>query len=112
MTQPDDLEFYDWELDDDDLVFGKTIRHPAVATSDGGGACPEQYEGRLTNGLMFYFRFRRGSAGLWLGTDDETVWSGAAGHARMAWGDRLLGMFARPDERDYVFAALLRQVQL
>lgn len=40
------------------------IRHPRVQSSDGGGLCPEQHYGVLTDGRTFYFRYRHGEASL------------------------------------------------
>lgn len=41
-----------------------SVIHPRVARSDGGGLCPEQHYGVLTDGRSFYFRYRHGSASL------------------------------------------------
>lgn len=43
-----------------------SIRDPRVATSHGGGACPEQHWGVLTDGRVFYFRYRHGWASVTL----------------------------------------------
>lgn len=41
-----------------------TIQEPRVAESHGGGMCPEQHWGVLTDGRVFYFRMRHGRASL------------------------------------------------
>lgn len=41
-----------------------TITHPRVARSDGGGVCPEQHYGMLTDSRAFYYRYRHGYASL------------------------------------------------
>lgn len=43
-----------------------TILDPRVATSHGGGACPEQHWGVLVDGRVFYFRYRHGWASVTL----------------------------------------------
>lgn len=53
-----------------------------VTNAEGGGSCPVQYEGKLKNGLGFYFRYRFGVAMLMLnntrGASMETYPNGDA----------------------------------
>ena len=66
------------------------------------GACPEQYDGMLTDGRPLYFRYRSGWASLAIGADclgGEDV--------GMEHGDSLQGMFESPEDRNRVFTALL-----
>lgn len=44
-----------------------TLSDPRVVKSQGGGMCPEQHWGELTNGWSFYFRLRHGGAQLHVG---------------------------------------------
>jgi len=46
-----------------------SIRDPRVLTSHGGGACPVQHWGVLTDGRVFYFRYRHGWASINLGPE-------------------------------------------
>jgi hypothetical protein len=55
---PKDME----ELYRPDLYDEPSIRDPRVVTSHGGGACPVQHWGVLTDGRVFYFRYRHGWA--------------------------------------------------
>lgn len=83
------------------MLFGD----PRVATVERTcGACPEQYEGTLTDGRPFYFRYRHGWAGLGIGHGDERFRANDAG---MAVGDGLAGSFESEEERDGVFWRLL-----
>jgi len=45
----------------------QTITDHRVEASYGGGICPEQHWGILTDGRSFYYRMRHGSASLCLG---------------------------------------------
>lgn len=69
--------------------------------------CPEQYEGRLTDGRWFYFRYRNGWASLAI----DNSYDAAMGRQDVGTevGDGLQGIFDSPQQRDEVFAALLRQ---
>lgn len=90
-------------------LYGGTLTHPAVALSAGGGWCPVQYEGWLTNGVCFYFRYRGGHAILRFGSDSESAIFGTRGGASMDWGVWPEGAFSSDAERDWVFATLLRE---
>lgn len=48
---------------------GNSLNDPRVATSHGGGWCPVQHWGVLTDSRMFYFRYRHGWASVGLGPD-------------------------------------------
>lgn len=78
-----------------------SINHPAVKDSEQTcGACPEAYEGTLTDGRTFTFRYRHGYASLTVG--DHGV--------GRAVGDSLRGVFDSPEERDATFTELLADV--
>lgn len=88
----------------------KRLSHPMVATSDGGGYCPVQYEGQLVDGRHFYFRYRGGWAALGFGaTADDAVRDtmGDGSGASVSHGDALQGFFEDDADRDAVFAELL-----
>lgn len=68
-------------------------------------ACPEQYEGTLTNGRDFYFRYRAGVASLAVGNDPRGRVDVSTEH-----GDGMQGIFASNDDRNHVFTELLDQV--
>lgn len=89
-------------------MYGGSLNHPAVAISAGGGWCPVQYTGWLTNGMHFYFRFRGGHASIRLGTDPDSAIRGTLGGYSMNWGVWPEGAFESDEERDWVFATLLR----
>ena len=46
-----------------------SLNDPRVVTSHGGGACPVQHWGVLTDGRVFYFRYRHGWASISLGPE-------------------------------------------
>lgn len=46
-----------------------SLSDPRVASSHGGGWCPVQHWGVLTDGRVFYFRYRHGCASVALGPD-------------------------------------------
>lgn len=86
------------------------INHPMIATqTQTCWICPEQYEGTLTDGRFFYYRMRRGTARLGVGsTIDEAVencWDYSEGH-----GDPLQGFFDPPEARDEIFESLLNTI--
>lgn len=71
-------------------------------------ACPEQYEGTLTTGEFFYFRYRNGYAALYL------KWGGPAygpstadAHTGIGVGDGLQGIFDDDEQRNGTFKLLL-----
>lgn len=49
------------------------INDPRVVVSSGGGASPEQHFGKLTDGRIFYFRFRSNCAQLHIGVEGEEL---------------------------------------
>lgn len=82
------------------------IDHPLIAEqTQTCWACPEQYEGRLLNGLYFYFRYRNGYAGLACGWVYNNVIGGT--DVGMNHGDSLQGVFDSPEDRAAVFTQLL-----
>lgn len=82
------------------------IGHPLVASSTRTCyACPEQYEGKLTDGRWFYFRYRNSWAGLAVGENYDDVMGRE--DAGMASGDGLQGIFGDHQIRDQVFAELV-----
>ena len=85
------------------------ISHEAVATQRRTSlACPEQYDGTLTDGRAFYFRYRHGWASLDLGaTVDAAVWDER--ETGVTVGAHLDGIFESDDERNATFAALLAE---
>lgn len=74
-------------------------------------ASPEQYEGTLADGRVFYFRLRSGLAQLGVGSDLsaalDDAFVGRGVNERV--GDSLQGVFASRQQRDEVFARLLDQ---
>ncbi len=89
------------------------LDHPAIATHRlTCMAVPEQYEGRLTDGRVFYFRYRSGWARLGLGTDlDAAVFDAMEGPTAedRAWEyeTATAGAFDSDAEASKVFDALL-----
>jgi hypothetical protein len=70
-------------------------------------ACPTQYEGRLPDGRIYYFRYRSGHAWLGLGeTIDDAVEDSFAGPV-LVLGDRLSGSMEE-DEFEAAAAELMR----
>lgn len=57
---PESTRFEDWVGSEG----ARSIVHPRVVQSDGGGVCPEQHYGVLADGRSFYLRYRHGSASL------------------------------------------------
>ena len=84
----------------------RPLTHPLIETS--ANTCssnPEQYEGRLTDGRWFYFRYRFGRADLGFGPDIDTAVDDSLNH-RLPIGGRYQGEFDDVDQRDAVFARL------
>ena len=74
-------------------------------------ACPEVWEGRLTDGRYFYFRYRHGVASLALSrlsVDDAAVQP----RKQMDHGDSLRGIFEYSSDRELVFRRLLTEWDL
>lgn len=83
---------------------GVNICDTRVATAKKtSSACPEQYEGTLTDGRMFYFRYRFGVASLAVGDEDCL----GRRDVEMECGDRLQGQFDDVEQRDHIFRKLL-----
>lgn len=85
------------------------IAHPLVATQQRTcGACPEQWEGTLTDGHLFYFRYRHGwaSLGVALPGADPVDDPGEVG---VEHGEPLQGAFDSDDARSEVFGQLTRR---
>jgi len=82
------------------------LSHPAILTAEETcGACPVQWEGTLTDGGPFYFRYRFATASLARTPDSPEV--------SMPFGDhRLDGIFESDEDRDRVFAELHAQLML
>lgn len=88
------------------------IGHPLVAESwQSCGACPEQYEGRLTDGRHFYFRLRHGLAQLGVGHTVDAAVRSTVGASRVetAVDTQGGGAFDSTAQRDDVFAELLER---
>jgi hypothetical protein len=84
------------------------ITHPLVASQKRtSGACPEQYEGQLTDGRWFYFRYRFGWATLGLGPNIDTAVDNAHRSEGVGWGDKLQGEFDSTEDCTNVFSQLL-----
>lgn len=82
------------------------MRNPQILSSEQTCfGCPEEHEGRLTDGRWFYFRYRSGWASLAVRDNYEDV----AGQqdVGMEVGDGLQGIFDNSEQRDEVFAELL-----
>lgn len=72
------------------------INHPLVLESAHTcSACPDQYEGTLTDGTEFYLRYRSGRAELGVGADQDAAVMDTIDGARISEqiGDYLDGMF-------------------
>ena len=88
------------------------LRHEAIAHSEQTCmACPEQWEGRLTDGRYFYFRFRHSRASLAVGDDQGSV-NGRMDHVidLDPGGDSNRGLFNDGHEAAEVFGRLLELV--
>lgn len=86
-----------------------TVRNTQIlASKQTCYGCPEQYEGKLTDGRWFYFRYRWGYASLAVGDDHDAVMGRQ--DVGMGVGDGLQGIFDSPEQRDRVFGELLAEV--
>ena len=88
------------------------LQHPAVAECrQTCEVAPEQYEGRLTDGRHFYFRFRFGRAQLGLGATVEAAVASTVIEPVQVHVDTPAGeygaCFETEAQRDAVFADLL-----
>ena len=71
-------------------------------------ACPEQWDGQLTTGEFFYFRYRYGVAALYLSwTEMPRGADKADAYDSVSVGDGFAGIFADSEQRNSVFTALL-----
>lgn len=79
-----------------------SLSHPLIASYRMTcSACPEQYQGTLVDGRVFYYRYRCGIASLGIGADlDAAVRDGWAPGHQIRVGDHLDGAFATTSERD------------
>jgi hypothetical protein len=86
---------------------GQTDVNPLVASYvKTCEACPEQYEGTLTDGRIFYFSYSRGQAFLGIGrTLDEAVHEQGT---RVELDKPADGMFDSEEQRNKMFAELFR----
>lgn len=119
-------------------VPGRSIDDPRVAESHGGGACPEQHWGTLTDGRRFYFRYRSAWASVRLAPawfdgeiiardlrvtreqwdeayergDEElpNLWLGPGAGFQVRENDPYHGWFDNAEERALAFAACLDQI--
>lgn len=55
-------------------------------------ACPTQYEGKMPDGRVYYFRYRSGVARLGLGRTNEEAVADAMGRRGIVLGDGLDGV--------------------
>lgn len=116
----------------------KTLSDSRVVSSHGGGMCPEQHWGELTDGSVFYFRMRHGWAELHVGPPgtneadlplvnpawkrDEaeaaydagreyvSFWHGPVGEFEAYPEDHLNGSFDNDADRDRAFTECLDQI--
>lgn len=116
----------------------KPLNDPRVVKSSGGGMCPEQHWGTLTDGSVFYYRMRFGWAQVHVGppgTDEADLplvnpaWNREEADAAYEAGrdyisfrlepigevhaypdDDLIGFFLTQEDRDRVFTACLDQI--
>jgi len=133
-------EFLDGGYEDDDLALLKhQIEDPRVVTSSGGGMCPNQHWGKLTDGSVFYFRMRHGWSSLRVGppgTKEEDLplvnpawdqgaanaaydaqreyphsfWLGPIGEDTPYPGDDLIGFFRTKEDLNESFRKCLDQI--
>jgi hypothetical protein len=86
-----------------------TLNNPLIASQvETCSACPEQYEGRLLDGRLFYFHFRGGRASLSVGWTPSEVF----GHKHVSeqvTDDGLQGVFDDQEQRDATFDRLLER---
>lgn len=84
------------------------LDHPLVEESKlTSWACPEQYEGTLTTGETFYFRYRCGVASVGVGPDLNSAVHDSFHHELTVSEDPLEGNFSSISIRDETFATLL-----
>lgn len=82
------------------------ITHLIVSTArQTCSACPDQWEGELIDGRLFYFRYRCGEASIAVGSTREQV--DGRQHVTLKHGDSLDGAFKDDAERNAVFADLV-----
>ncbi len=82
--------------------------HPMIETATQTCfGCPDQWEGTLTSGEHFYFRYRWGWASLGLGDNPQAA-SHDPAEAAAQHGDSLQGVFDSDAERLAVFTTLLK----
>lgn len=87
-----------------------TLAHPQIATSKKTcDSNPEQYEGWLTDGRWFYFRYRWGTAELGIGADLDAAVEDSLNHGRTVGESGYEGEFVSTEQRDAAFAELLRE---
>lgn len=89
---------------------GHEIEHQSVWATRGGGMCPEQHEGRLSDGRHFYLRLRHSEASLGVGVDEDGAvadWDAVFEEIDEARADR--GWFTDNAELNTVFARLLQK---
>ncbi|MFI2663325.1 hypothetical protein [Micromonospora carbonacea] len=85
------------------------IDHPLIATQQQTcWVCPDQWEGTLTNGSLFYYRYRSGWASLGIAAPGGEP-AADPGEVGVAWGDPLQGAFDSDNDRTRVFTLLLRR---
>ena len=83
--------------------------HPLVKSfTQTCEACPEQYEGIMTDGQHFYFRYRHGIARLGIGDSPITAYQDSTVQGIVSLRKRVDGMFDDDAQRDAVFAQLLK----
>ncbi len=83
--------------------------HPEIASYiQTCGACPEQYEGTLKDGRMFYYRMRFNRAELGIGDDMKEAITQRTAHD-FGPGDPYRGLFDDETERDSTFAILFER---
>lgn len=116
----------------------KTLSDPRVVSSNGGGMCPEQHSGELTDGSVFYFRMRHGWAQLHVGPpgtneadlprvnpawkrdeaeaaydagrDYMPFWQGPIGEVNIYPDEQYAGFFDNDADRNRAFTACLDQI--
>lgn len=75
-------------------------------------ACPEQYEGQLTDGRYFYFRYRHGMASLAVASTPTQVAGRIDETLDLKPGPMEPdGMFTSQEQRDNTFTTLLARFQ-
>lgn len=115
------------------------INDPRVKEASGGGLCPVQWFGTLTNGWVFYYRMRHGWADVHVGppgtSKDElplinpnwiqedfdqayaqgeeyrhSFWAGPVASVNAYPGDPLIGYFESDEDLNRVFTECLDQI--